>query len=258
MPIFAPHFVRMGFQLKEDDILFLDNHLLVVRKPAGVLVQPDENGSPNLEDAAKDWIRARFGKEGNVFATATHRLDRPVGGLVIIARTSKALARMNQMFAERHIKKVYLAIVEGKPEMEKHLRHWIKKNEQTNKVWTYTYERGDARQADLKYWHAASMKERALVCVRLFTGRHHQIRAQLALDGIAITGDSKYGKRSADTDQPALYSYAVQFVHPVTRQDTIIKAPLPKAGIWQNFPDLSADILDKALSASLNQDSANN
>lgn len=239
------------FQLDKSHIIYLDNHLLVVNKPAGILVQHDKDGSPNLEDAAKDWLKKEFNKPGNVFATATHRLDRPVGGLVIIARTSKALARMNAIFAGRGIKKIYLALVEGKPEPVKHLRHWIKNNEGKNKVWTYTYERGDARQADLKYWQLQYQSEVSMLIIRLFTGRHHQIRAQLSFDKTPIAGDSKYGRKNPNLDSPALFSYAISFEHPVSQEIISLKAPLPKSGLWAKFNTPSESVLQEALNAEL-------
>lgn len=241
------------FQLKESDILFLDNHLLVVNKPPGILVQHDPNGGPNVEDAAKIWLKQHFQKPGNVFATATHRLDRPVGGLVIIARTSKALARMNAMFANREIKKLYLALVQGQPQNHEYLRHWIKNNEAKNKVWTYTYPRGDARQADLAYWQMARQKDVSLLIVRLFTGRHHQIRAQLSFSGFPILGDSKYGQKHPDLPGPALFSYAVYFAHPVSQQPVLLQAPIPDYGPWIGFSAPEPPSLEMALQAALPQ-----
>ena len=240
-----------SFELTESDIVFLDNHLLIVRKPAGILVQADKADSLNLEDAAKSYLKKKFDKPGNVFATATHRLDQPVGGLVILARTSKSLARMNQLFAERKIEKIYLALVEGKPEMQKHLRHWIKKNEVTNKVWTYTYPRGDAKQADLSYWQTAADKGISMLCVRLFTGRHHQIRAQLALDKTPIVGDSKYGKKSELVETMALFSFAAAFEHPVTKERMLVKTEIPNTKIWRGFSAPDAAMLDIAFAAEI-------
>ena len=237
------------FNLSEKEIVYLDNHLLIINKPAGVLAQMDKAGNRSLEDAAKDWLKQKFQKPGNVFATTTHRLDQPVSGLVIVARTSKALVRMNQIFAERKIQKIYLAIVTGNPEEEKHLRHWIKKNQETNKVWTYTYERGDAKQADLKYWHIAKEGDISLLMVRLFTGRHHQIRAQLSLEGLPIVGDLKYGSKSPLATSPLLYSYAARFEHPVTREIITIKAPFPKIEAWPAFSEPVEEMVEKAFSS---------
>lgn len=237
----------ISYEIKESDVLFMDNHLLVVHKPHGLLVHPDKEGNASLEDAAKEYIRQKFGKTGNVFATAAHRLDRPVAGLVIIARTSKALARMSTLFAERKIAKVYLAVVEGNPEPEKHLRHWIKKNEQTNRVWAYTYERGDARQADLTYWYLSKKGNYSLLMVRLFTGRHHQIRAQLGLEKIPIVGDVKYGNDDARLDI-SLLSYACRFVHPVTKVELTFRVQnLP--GIFADFQVPDEEQLEKAFAA---------
>lgn len=245
------------FTLQDKDIIFLDNHLLVINKPAGILVQHDPEGGPNIEDAAKVWLKHKFNKPGNVFATATHRLDRPVSGLVILARTSKALARMNSLFAGRAIQKIYLALVSGKPENQKHLRHWIKNNESKNKVWTYTYERGDARQADLTYWLCQANGNHSLLLVRLFTGRHHQIRAQLAFEKIPILGDTKYGMRDPEIPTPALLSYAVSFEHPVTHNEIQLKAPLPKDGPWKKFSEPDEEQLKLAFQENLPQSDSN-
>ena len=237
------------YKISDSEVVYLDNHLIVINKPAGVLAQTDKDGNKSIEDAAKDWLRKKFNKPGNVFATATHRLDRPVAGLVIIARTSKALVRMNEIFSLRKIQKIYLAIVAGKPETETYLRHWIKKNEATNKVWTYTYERGDAKQADLKYWLLSYQGTHSLIMVRLFTGRHHQIRAQLALHGTCIAGDLKYGSKSLLATNPLLYSFAVRFEHPVTKEIKTIKAVYPKDLVWAGFPEPNAEDLELAFLA---------
>jgi len=237
--------------IADSDVVYLDNHLLVVNKPAGVLAQMDKDRNRSLEDAAKDWLREKFKKPGNVFATVTHRLDRPVGGLVIIARTSKALVRMNEIFSQRKIQKIYLAVVAGQPDQEKHLRHWIKKNEATNKVWTYTYERGDAKQADLKYWQLSNHGEHSMLMVRLFTGRHHQIRAQLSLDKTPIAGDLKYGSKSPLATNPLLYSYAARFEHPVLKEIITIRAPHPKGDAWALFPEPDAESLERAFAATI-------
>jgi 23S rRNA pseudouridine1911/1915/1917 synthase len=236
----------LDFILRDEDVVYLDNHLLVVNKPPGVLVQTDKDGSPSIEDAARVWLKKKFDKPGNVFATAAHRLDRPVGGLVVIARTSKALVRMNTLFQTREIRKVYLALVEGKPEQHKRLRHWIKKTEAVNKVWTYTYPRGDAKQADLAYWQVAKLDEFSLLMVRLFSGRHHQIRAQLAMEKLPILGDIKYGKRKIREGEVCLYSYGLEFVHPVTKEPMRLKGRIPSAGPWKNFSAPDAAMLENA------------
>ena len=235
-----------NYQIREEDVVFLDNHLLVVNKPAGILVQPDKDGSDSVEDAAKIWLKQKFDKPGNVFATVCHRLDRPVSGLVVIARTSKALARMNTIFQGREIKKVYLAVVDGQPEQWKWLRHWIKKNEITNKVWTYTYPRGDAKQADLCYWHVQGEKEKSMVLVRLFTGRHHQIRAQLGLEKLPILGDLKYGKKSPTDPTVCLCSYAMEFAHPVSGETLRIVGAIPEWGSWRGFSAPDAQAMETA------------
>jgi 23S rRNA pseudouridine1911/1915/1917 synthase len=237
------------YQIQESDVIYLDNHLLVLRKPVGLLAQTDKDGNFSVEDAAKAWLKEKFSKPGNVFAFVAHRLDRPVGGLVILARTSKALSRMQALFANRLIKKVYLAIVNGEPETTKHLRHWIKKNEIKNRVFTYTYERGDAKQADLRYFHLASRNSLKLMMVRLFTGRHHQIRAQMALEKLPLIGDLKYGDKSALGNCPFLYAYAVEFEHPVTKEKLRLHAPYPAFGLWTEFSPPQEDVLQQAFEA---------
>jgi 23S rRNA pseudouridine1911/1915/1917 synthase len=240
------------YQIQESDVIYLDNHLLVLKKPVGLLAQTDKEGNFSVEDAAKAWLKEKFSKPGNVFAFVAHRLDRPVGGLVILARTSKALSRMQALFANRSIKKVYLAITAGKPEPTKHLRHWIKKKEDKNKVFTYTYERGDAKQADLRYFHLASSGELSLMMVRLFTGRHHQIRGQLGLEKLPLIGDLKYGDKSALGNCPFLYAYAVEFEHPVTKETIRLHAPYPEYGLWKEFSPPDEDMLQRALDAENN------
>ena len=223
------------FILKEEDVVYLDNHLLVVNKPPGLLVQPDKEGNASLEEAAKSWLKLKFNKPGNVFATACHRLDRPVGGLVVLARTSKALARMNALFQARSIRKIYLALVAGNPEQKASLRHWIKKNEVTNKVRVYTYQRGDAKQADLSYTLLQAGGGKSLLLVRLFTGRHHQIRAQLGFSVLPILGDAKYGQMSSADASICLCSYAMEFVHPVSGETLCIAGAIPRSGSWAGF-----------------------
>jgi 23S rRNA pseudouridine1911/1915/1917 synthase len=240
-------FQPQDYKVSEEDVAFLDNHLLILNKPAGLLVQPDKEGSHSLEDAAKEWLKQKFNKPGNVFATSCHRLDRPVSGLVVLARTSKALARMNALFQSREIRKIYLAVVGGKPESMAFLRHWIKKNETTNKVWTYTYPRGDARQADLCYWHLQSQPEKSLLLVRLFTGRHHQIRAQLSMAKLPIAGDTKYGTKSEADSSLCLCSYGMEFMHPVSGEMLRVFGRLPGQGSWAGFHLPAPQELEEAM-----------
>lgn len=242
-----------SFELTEQHIVYLDNHLLVVHKPSGVLAQADKSGSVSIEDAAKAWLKWRYNKPGNVFAAVAHRLDRPVAGLVILARTSKALARMQGQFAQRKIKKIYLALVSGSPPEEKHLRHWIKKRQETNKVFTYTYPRNDAQQADLHFWKVAQNPKCSMLLVRLFTGRHHQIRAQLGLEKYPILGDVKYGDKSGLAGQPQLLSYAVRFEHPVTGEELTLTTRFPSEDEWRKFEAPSTALLEVAFSHELTE-----
>ncbi len=240
-----------GFELRDEHVIYLDNHLLVVNKPAGLLVQSDKEGNPNLEDSARKWLKEKFQKPGNAFATSCHRLDRPVSGLVILARTSKALARMNALFQAREIKKLYICICNGKPEKQQYLRHWIKKNEVQNTVRTYTYPRGDARQADLFYLHAQTINACSLLLVRLFTGRHHQIRAQLGFSGLPIMGDAKYGKRSTADQAVCLCSFGMEFLHPVSGERLRLQGKMPSFGSWNGFsapePELMEEMFSEAI-----------
>jgi 23S rRNA pseudouridine1911/1915/1917 synthase len=237
------------YQIQESDIIYIDNHLIGVRKPVGLLAQTDKDKNFSLEEAVQAWLKIKFNKPGNVFAHVAHRLDRPVGGVVLVARTSKALSRMQALFANRQISKVYLAIVGGEPEKEKHLRHWIKKNEEKNRVFTYTYERGDAKQADLKYFHLATKGNLKLLMIRLFTGRHHQIRAQLGLEKLPLVGDLKYGDKSSLGNCPFLHSYSVEFEHPVSKTKVRIHDVFPSHGIWSEFEPPSDEHLEMAFSA---------
>lgn len=241
-----------SFELKDEHILYLDNHLLVVHKPAGVLAQADKSDSVSIEDAAKAWLKIRFNKPGNVFAAVAHRLDRPVAGLVILARTSKALARMQGQFALRKIKKIYLALVSGNPPDQVHLRHWIKKRQETNKVFTYTYPRNDAQQADLYFWKAAQQAKCSMLLVRLFTGRHHQIRAQLGLEKYPIIGDVKYGDTSGLAGQPQLLSYATRFEHPVSGEELTLNTRFPTENEWRHFQQPDRFLLEMAFGMELN------
>lgn len=238
------------FILRDEDVVYLDNHLLIANKPAGLLVQPDKEGSPSLEESVRQWLKHKFNKPGNVFASACHRLDRPVSGLVVLARTSKALARMNALFQARNIRKLYLAVVAGFPEEGASLRNWIKKNEATNKVRVYTYPRGDARQADLYYQLLHVVGGRSLLLVRLFTGRHHQIRAQLGFSKLPILGDAKYGQLSAADESLCLCSYAMEFVHPVSGERLRVIGKMPFSGSWAGMRPPDEAILNVVFSES--------
>lgn len=221
-----------------DDILYEDNHLLVVNKHSGDLVQPDPSGESALEDQIKEFIRQRDAKPGRVFLGVVHRIDRPVSGAVVFAKTSKALTRLNEMIREVQIKKHYWALVEQRPEAERgELRHYILRDGRTNRSKAYAQPKGDAKEARLNYEMIGTGTHYTLLEVELLTGRHHQIRAQLSAIGCPIRGDLKYGaKRSIPGGGISLHSRRVGFDHPVRHEWIEVTAPVPKGdNLWAHF-----------------------
>lgn len=204
----------------KDRVLYEDNHLLIVNKRAGEIVQGDQTGDRPLLEVVRDYIRVIGNKQGNVFCGLVHRLDRPVSGAVVYARTSKALTRMNELIKKREIEKVYWAIVEGKPaQSEAHLTHYLFRNEKLNKSIVSTTEKKDWQRAELEYKVLASSERYSVLEVRLLTGRHHQIRAQLSSIGCPIKGDLKYGARRSNEDGSiCLHARRVAFEHPVSHE----------------------------------------
>ena len=217
------------------EILFEDNHLLIINKKAGELAQGDETGDIPLIDSLKDYIKQRDNKPGNVFLGLVHRLDRPTSGVLIFAKTSKALTRMNEMFQKRNIDKVYRAIVQSKPPKDfERLEHYLKKNPKNNKTTVYSKPTADAKKAILEYTYLGALDTFHCVEVKLFTGRSHQIRAQLSSVGSPIKGDLKYGaKRSNPDGSICLHAHRITFEHPVKKEEITIVAPVPKDAIWQ-------------------------
>lgn len=217
------------------EILFEDNHLLVINKKAGELAQGDETGDASLIDILKEFIKKRDKKPGNVYLGLIHRLDRPTSGILMFAKTSKALTRMNEIFKGRDVQKTYWAIVEKKPEKEfERLEHFLKKNPKNNKTTVYTSPTPEAKIAILEYKLKGHLDNYSLVEVDLFTGRSHQIRAQLSFIGHAIKGDLKYGaKRSNPDGSISLHARKVSFGHPVTKIIVEITAPPPNDSIWK-------------------------
>ncbi len=223
-----------------DDILYEDNHLMVVSKHAGDLVQPDLSGAPALEDWIKAYIRERDCKPGAVFLGVVHRIDRPVSGAVLFAKTSKALVRLNEMIRDGRIDKRYWAVVEQRPaEEEGELRHWIVRDGRTNRSHAYTSPRGEAKEARLRYRIRGASSHYSLLEVELLTGRHHQIRCQLSKIGCPIRGDLKYGaKRSIEGGGIALHSRSIAFDHPVRHERIEIVAPVPQEdNLWRYFEE---------------------
>ena len=219
-------------------VLYEDNHLIAVHKPAGWLVQGDATGDKPLSDFVKEYIKKKFNKSGDVYLGIIHRLDRPVSGLVIFARTSKALTRMNEIFRERAVKKTYYAIVGERPkEIEGHLTHYLIKNKEKNRTSASISQRSkDARKSDLDYTLLASIANHHLLEVRPSTGRPHQIRVQLAKIGCTIRGDLKYGSTHRNRDGSIhLHGYKLEFIHPVKKEPLVITCYLPKEQLWDKF-----------------------
>lgn len=220
-----------------EDIIYEDNHLLVVNKHCGDLVQPDPSGESALEDQIKAFIKQRDRKPGDVFLGVVHRIDRPVSGAVLFAKTSKALTRLNEMIRSGEIHKTYWAITEARPDMEEGtLTHYIVRDGRTNRSRAYDKPKADGKKAVLNYRVAGCSTRYTLVEVELLTGRHHQIRAQLSKIGCPIKGDLKYGaKRSNPDGGISLHSRRVEFLHPVRKEMITITAPVPKDNLWEFF-----------------------
>lgn len=218
------------------EVIYEDNHLIAVNKNGHELVQGDKTGDASLADLLKTWLKEKYAKPGNVFVGVTHRLDRPVTGVVVFAKTSKALARMNELFRTGEIKKTYWAIVRNRPpEIEQELTHWLVRNEKQNKSYVCApSQKPDARKAVLHYRLLAQSEHYYLLEIDLKTGRHHQIRCQLAAIGCPIRGDLKYGAGRSNPDGSiSLHARRVSFVHPVSKQPIDIVAPVPDEPLWK-------------------------
>ena len=223
-----------------NDILYEDNHILVVNKHAGDLVQSDPDGTEAIEDQIKAMIKIRDHKPGAVFLGVVHRIDRPESGAVVFAKSSKALARLNEMIREQKIKKTYWAITENRPNDEEGtLHHWIVRNPKTNRSHAHQRPKPDGKEAILDYRVLGASTNYTLIEVDLKTGRHHQIRAQLSVTGCPIKGDLKYGaKRSNKDGGISLHSRRVEFLHPVGGKPISITAPVPKEdNLWKFFEE---------------------
>ena len=227
------------------EVIYEDNHIIIVNKQSGEIVQGDKTGDRPLSDIVKDYIKEKYQKPGAVFLGVAHRLDRPVSGLVVFARTSKALTRLNKMFAEGEVHKTYWAIV-GKDKREKRndkfvddgdwhtLEHWLVRNEKQNKSYAYDHERPNAKKAILKYRALSHSDNYTLLEVNLMTGRHHQIRCQLAAMGSPIKGDLKYGAPRSNPDGSiSLMARRVEFTHPVSKVPIVVEASVPNDNLWQ-------------------------
>jgi 23S rRNA pseudouridine1911/1915/1917 synthase len=220
---------------KELEVIYEDNHLIAVNKPSGVLVQPDKSGDAALEDLIKEYIKDKYQKPGDVFIGVCHRIDRPVSGVVLFAKTSKALVRINEMFQKREIQKTYWAVVENSPEeKEGRLTHWLLKDEKKKLSKAHNHEVKYALKSELDYKWIANSDRYFLLEILPHTGRHHQIRAQLSKIGCSIKGDVKYGAKRTNPDgRIHLHARQLAFTHPVKLEAITITAPLPNEVIWQ-------------------------
>lgn len=218
-------------------VVYEDNHIIIVSKESGEIVQGDKTGDVPLSETVKQYIKDKYQKPGAVFLGVTHRLDRPVSGLVVFARTSKALTRLNNMFRNGEIHKTYWAIVQIPPQLQEGtLRHWLVRNERQNKSYAYDHEVPDSKEAVLKYRLMGQSERYWLLEVNLLTGRHHQIRCQLAAMGSPIKGDLKYGARRSNPDGSiSLLARRIEFVHPVSKESIVVESPLPADRLWQSI-----------------------
>ena len=232
-------------------VLYEDNHIIAVNKTCNEIVQGDKTGDIPLSETVKAYIKDKYNKPGEVFLGVTHRLDRPTSGVVLFARTSKALTRLNEMFkeksvtpqndptAQRSITKTYWAIVQGAPKLpEARLENWLTRNEKQNKTYIAKNEDKEAKRAVLTYKTLAKGDHYTLLEVNLETGRHHQIRCQLAAIGCPVKGDLKYGARRSNPDGGiCLHARQIEFIHPVSKQKICITAPVPEDPLWRALTD---------------------
>jgi len=218
-------------------VVYEDNHIIVVNKTASEIVQGDKTGDTPLSETVKQYLKEKYNKPGNVFLGVTHRLDRPVSGLVVFAKTSKALSRLNDMFRNGEVKKTYWTIVRNRPPApEGELTHWLVRNEKQNKSYAYDKEVKDSKKAILCYKEIGHSQNYHLLEVDLKTGRHHQIRCQLAKMGCPIKGDLKYGSPRSNPDGSiCLHARRISFIHPVSKESIHIEAPVPGGNLWNGF-----------------------
>lgn len=218
-------------------VVYEDNHIIIVSKESGEIVQGDKTGDTPLSETVKAYLKTKYGKPGNVFLGVVHRLDRPVSGLVVFAKTSKALSRLNDMFRNGDVHKTYWALTQSCPAAEEGmLTHWLRRNEKQNKSYATDHEVPGSKKAVLKYKVVGHGDNYTLIQVTLLTGRHHQIRCQLAKIGCPIRGDLKYGARRSNADGSiSLLSRRVEFVHPVSKELIVAEAPLPQEKILHDL-----------------------
>ncbi|MGC9373597.1 MAG: RluA family pseudouridine synthase [Bacteroidales bacterium] len=219
------------------EILYEDNHIIAINKRVSDIVQGDKTGDEPLSEKIKSYIKKKYHKSGKVYLGVTHRLDRPVSGALLFAKTSKALGRLNEMFKHKEIKKIYWAIVKTKPPaLEETLNHYLIKNPKKNKSFAYDKEVKDAKLASLTYKIIAEADNYYLLEIELHTGRHHQIRCQLAKIGCPIKGDLKYGFPRSNSDGGiSLHARRIEFIHPVKKESIVVVAPTPDDSLWNYF-----------------------
>ena len=223
------------------EVVYEDNHIIIVNKAAGEIVQGDKTGDEPLCEKLKQWIKEKYAKPGNVFCGVTHRIDRPVCGLVVFAKTSKGLSRMNELFRNGNVKKTYWAITKNAPpKTEDTLTHYITSVERNNKSYASATEKKGSLKSVLKYRLIAKTERYNLLEINLLTGRKHQIRVQLAAIGCPIKGDLKYGAERSNPDGGiSLQSHRIEFIHPVSGKEINITAPLPADNLWQALGKLA-------------------
>lgn len=226
-------------------VLYEDNHIIIVSKSSSEIVQGDKTGDIPLSDMVAAYLKEKYNKPGNVFVGVAHRLDRPVSGVVVFAKTSKALSRLNDMFRLGKVDKRYLAIVKNRPsEIESELVHYIVRNEQKNRSFAYNKEVPGSKKSILKYRLVGSSTNYNLLEIELMTGRHHQIRCQLSKMGMPIKGDLKYGAERSNPDGGiSLHAYYIKFEHPVSHNTICVSAPLPNDALWSSFTAQAQQLL---------------
>ncbi len=219
------------------EVIYEDNHLIAVNKTSSEIVQGDKTGDTPLSELLKEWLKEKYQKPGNVFVGVAHRLDRPVSGIVLFTKTSKALARLNDMFRLGNVKKTYCAIVKNPPPKEEdELVHWIYRNEKQNKSYAYDQERPNTKKAILHYKLISRSDNYHLLQIDLKTGRHHQIRTQLSKIGCPIKGDLKYGAERSNPDGGiSLHARQIEFIHPVSKENIKIIAAVPNEKLWKSI-----------------------
>jgi 23S rRNA pseudouridine1911/1915/1917 synthase len=226
--------------ITDADILYEDNHLIAVNKRAGDIVQVDDTGDEPLDEKVKKYIAKKYNKPNGAFLGVVHRLDRPVSGVIMFAKTSKALERMNELFKTRQMRKTYYAVVRKRPEPPfGNLVHWLVKNPQKNVTTAHGHEVKGSLRSELHYRLAGELEGYSLIEVNPITGRPHQIRVQLSTLGCPIVGDNKYGyPRGSLRKSISLHARRLQFIHPIKKEPVEITAPLPKDGFWEKFAHL--------------------